>query len=59
VRKYFIKIGQEPEQEVTKQQYVDYEKRCGFRLDNNSNPATSGFTFKTQNQFITGRVVLK
>lgn len=43
--KYFIKIGNLPEQEVDLKTFIETEKSCGFYAKNSGDvgPATGGF----------------
>lgn len=56
-RRYFVQHGDNPEKEVTKQQYMDAEWSAGFRGKFPGEPATASFsTGGPRSPYIKGRI---
>lgn len=44
VERWFIKVGEGPTREVTRKEWIDYERQAGFWPKGGNGPATGGFT---------------
>lgn len=55
--KYFISITGFGEKEVSKKEFIQYERNCGFYSKINGQPATSGFGKFKDGISISGRIV--
>ena len=54
--KYFIKVNDFPEIEVSKDKFIEYELNCGFYPKEEGETATGGFGFDKNGWEIRGRI---
>lgn len=55
-KKYFIKYGNLPEVEVSKEKFMDIERSCEFYPKTWGETATGGFSFSKQGVDIKGKI---